>query len=184
MNRCNECHGIGEVEYMEVRQFGRFQMQWVPCKACNGTGRIATPEPEPSAPVATREVVQVTQFAIDGHTVTAPGFSREQFTAFVERAKAAQLRTTPATTPGTVLVQSGSSPASYAVTRERCSCRGHQSAGRCYHRALAIYLADVEGVNVCRVATIGFSKRGVPLTIGRKPAATPAPAAAHVQEAA
>lgn len=35
---CKKCRGIGEVEYMEVRQPGRFQMQWVTCPACGGTG--------------------------------------------------------------------------------------------------------------------------------------------------
>jgi len=119
----------------------------------------------------TAEVIQVSAFAIDGHQVDAPGFEREQFHAFVQRAMAAQLRTSPSGHQGEVLVQSGSSDARYVVSRTRCSCQGHQSHGRCYHRALAIYLADVAGVDICHVPTIGFSPRGVSLTTGRKPAA-------------
>jgi hypothetical protein len=43
--------------------------------------------------------------------------------------------------------------------------------GRCYHRAWAIWLHDLAGVDVTTVPTIGISTRGVPLTYGRKPAA-------------
>lgn len=45
MIRCNECGGIGEIQDMEVRQHGRFQMQWAPYDACNGTGSIPAPAP-------------------------------------------------------------------------------------------------------------------------------------------
>lgn len=55
--------------------------------------------------------------------------------------------------------------------RHGCSCQGHVGHGRCYHRALCIHLADVQGVDVMTVPTIGFSPRGVSLTIGHKPAA-------------
>lgn len=109
---------------------------------------------------------------VEEKQVNARGFtSAIQFESFVERAKAHQLRTNPAGRAGVVMVQSGSSPANYAVTRTSCDCYGHQHYGRCYHRALVIWLHDVQGVPVCRVPTIGFSPRGVSLTIGRKPAA-------------
>lgn len=110
-------------------------------------------------------------FEIEGKQVSAPGFTAEKFAEFVDRAKAAQLRTAPASTPGTVLVQSNSDDARYAVRRDRCDCQGHTFAGRCWHRAYAIYLVDVAGVDVMAIPTIGVSKRGVPLTYGRKPAA-------------
>jgi len=119
----------------------------------------------------TAEVIQVSAFEIDGHQVDAPGFERAQFQAFVQRAMSAQLRTFPGGHKGEVLVQSGSSDARYVVSRTHCSCQGHHGHGRCYHRALAIYLADVAGVDICHVPTIGFSPRGVSLTTGRKPAA-------------
>ncbi len=36
---CGECGGMGEVQDLEVRQFGRFAMQWVACTACDGSGK-------------------------------------------------------------------------------------------------------------------------------------------------
>jgi DnaJ-class molecular chaperone len=36
---CNECAGLGETQDMEVRQFGRFVMQWSPCDICHGSGK-------------------------------------------------------------------------------------------------------------------------------------------------
>lgn len=114
-----------------------------------------------------REDVFVTD---QGQTVEAPGFDTlERLTAYVTRARAAQLRTRPAGTPGVVMVSSGSSPAVYAVTRHRCGCAAGQTHGYCQHRALAIWLHDVEGVPVCRVATIGTDASG--LTVARPEAA-------------
>lgn len=112
-------------------------------------------------------------FEIEGKQVDAPGFtSVDQFMGFVERAKDAQLRTTPAGASNTVMVQSNSSDAKYAVTRGQCSCHGGRTHGRCFHRALVIWLHDVQGVDVTTIPTIGVSKRGIPLTFGRKPAAS------------
>jgi hypothetical protein len=70
-----------------------------------------------------------------------------------------------------VLVTSGSSDTRYAVTRTSCECAGHLGHGYCKHRALVIWLHDVQGVDVMRIPVIGVSKRGLPLTTGRKPAA-------------
>jgi hypothetical protein len=36
---CGECGGMGEVQDLEVRQYGRYHMQWAPCTACNGSGK-------------------------------------------------------------------------------------------------------------------------------------------------
>lgn len=49
MKTCSACGGIGEVQDMEVRQHGRYAMQWARCSDCSGTGRIEAPEP--NAPV-------------------------------------------------------------------------------------------------------------------------------------
>lgn len=144
---------------MEVGQHGPYQMQWADSDNCNGTGTIAIPE-----------VTKVSECEIDGRTVNTPGFEREGFITFVDRAKDAQLRTTPAGTPGTVLVVSGSCDAQNAVTRTGCACPGHRRPHRCWHRAYAIWLADVAGVDVCRIPTIGVSRRGLPLTTGRRKA--------------
>lgn len=43
MKQCSECQGRGEVMDMEVRQHGRYAMQWDVCSSCGGTGH--TPEP-------------------------------------------------------------------------------------------------------------------------------------------
>jgi hypothetical protein len=36
---CGECGGLGELQDLEVRQFGRFAMQWATCSTCQGTGK-------------------------------------------------------------------------------------------------------------------------------------------------
>lgn len=112
------------------------------------------------------------ELVVDGHTVTAPGFtSVEQFLGFADRAKATQLRTYPGPVPGMVMVVNPKTDAQYAVTRTSCSCRGHQGHGRCYHRALVLWLHDVQGVKVCQIRTIGVDTSGVPMTVGPKPTA-------------
>lgn len=150
---CQDCKGTGVIVRHRSRWIGGgklgYRDEWTVRETCEcGGGDV---------------------FEVEGQVVNAPGFTPETFGAFVDRAKSAQLRTTPAR--GCVKVQSGSSPAQYAVTRSSCSCQGHGSHGRCYHRALCIYLYDVQGVDLMQVPTIGFSKRGVSLTIGRKSAA-------------
>lgn len=194
--RCTECQGRRIVSRMqpEIKRSqgfnyhtGRMVERLYQCEQCGGSG-IATEPPALSGgdhrykcercggdgcehclgTGLDREDLEA--FEVEGKTVTAPGFTRDQFLAFVTRAKEAQLRTTPA--KDCVLVMSGSSDARYAVRRDRCDCQGHMGHGRCYHRALCIYLQDVQGVDVMHVPTIGFSKRGLALTTGRKVAAT------------
>lgn len=41
---CGYCGGSGEVQDLEVRQHGRYRMQWARCRACDGTGRVVTPK--------------------------------------------------------------------------------------------------------------------------------------------
>lgn len=165
-SECGRCHGTGEIQHHRSRWIGGgrtgYRSEWTITEMCS-----CTPEPDPPAHDG-REVIEVGAFEISGATVQAPGFEREGFLAFVERAKSAQLRTTPSGTPGTVMVLSGSSDARYAVTRQTCECRGHRQHGRCWHRAWCIWLADVAGVDVTQIPTIGISKRGLPLTTGRK----------------
>jgi hypothetical protein len=150
---CTRCGGTGRIEHQRSRWIGGgktgYRSEWTVFEACDCGGRA--------------------MFEIEGRQVNAPGFdSDEQFLGFVERAKAAQLRTTPGRSA--VLVSSGSGDARYRVTRTSCDCTGHLTHGRCWHRAYAIWLHDVAGVDVMRVPVIGVSRRGVPLTTGRKPA--------------
>jgi hypothetical protein len=172
METCIDCQGTGTVERQRSRWIGGgqtgYRSEWtvaMPCEACQGAGVM--PEPDPPTG-AGKGMIQVSSFEIDNNLVNAPGLEREQFVAFVDRAKAAQLRTTPAGTPGTVLVLSGSSDVRYQVTRGSCECIGHQRVGRCWHRAYAIWLVDVAGVDITTVPTIGVSRRSLPLTTGRR----------------
>jgi DnaJ-class molecular chaperone len=43
MDTCQNCRGIGEVQCGEVRQHGRWAMQWTVCRECNGTGKVPRP---------------------------------------------------------------------------------------------------------------------------------------------
>ena len=45
MITCSQCGGLGEEQSMEVRQHGRFVMQWAVCTACDGTGRTPVSRP-------------------------------------------------------------------------------------------------------------------------------------------
>ncbi len=68
MKRCSECGGTGEVMDMEVKQFGRYQMQWTVCPTCGGTGH--TPEPPPATFLMQMHLfgapVIVERFAMEG----------------------------------------------------------------------------------------------------------------------
>lgn len=68
MKRCNECGGMGEVQDLEVRQYGRYVMLWAICPSCRGTGY--TPEPPPAAFLMQTQLfdapVIVSQFAAEG----------------------------------------------------------------------------------------------------------------------
>lgn len=152
---CRTCGGTGRITRHRSRWIGGgrngYRSQYtavLPCKDCEGVAMA---------------------FEIEGKQVDAPGFTAEKFAEFVDRAKANQLRTHPGN--NAVMVMSTSSDARYATTRQSCTCQGHRGHGRCLHRAYAIYLVDVAGVDVMAIPTIGVSKRGVPLTYGRKPAA-------------
>ncbi len=48
MTTCGQCGGIGEVQDLEIRQHGRYQMQWARCGACDGSGRAEAPVPAPT----------------------------------------------------------------------------------------------------------------------------------------
>ena len=151
---CRKCNGEGTITRHRSRWIGGgrngYRSEWTVSETCQACGGAAMIE-------------------IEGVAIDAPGFTAETFAAAVSRAKREQLRTNPGA--GCVLVMSGSDDAQYAVTRQRCDCLGHMGHGHCKHRALCIYLHDVQGVDVLRVPTIGFSKGGVSLTTGRKPAA-------------
>lgn len=115
---CTRCDGTGRIDHHRSRWIGGgklgYRSTWTVIETCDcGGGDV---------------------FEIEGRQVDAPRFEdADQFLAFVERAKVAQLLTTPGR--AAVLVQSGSSPAQYAATRRECECQGHRGHGRCWHRA-------------------------------------------------
>ncbi len=74
---------------------------------------------------------------------THPNMSPEWFDDAVNRAHAVGLRMLPTKRNGLRFVTSGSSSKVYQVSRTTCSCDGHRNAGRCYHRAMSIFLTDV-----------------------------------------
>lgn len=149
--KCRICNGVGSQESQRSRWIGGgklgYRSEWaviVVCDLCQGSG-------------------------VD--PLHAPGFvDVSQLEAFATRGKTAQLRTWPAVS-GTVMVSNSRGDGWYAVTRSSCECQGHATAGRCYHRALAIWLHDIEGVPVCRVATIGSNETGTTMAPGPVPAA-------------
>lgn len=49
--RCERCGGKGEVHDTELFR-GRYCDIWIHCHACNGTGTIVDPDPEPPVPAA------------------------------------------------------------------------------------------------------------------------------------
>lgn len=107
----------------------------------------------------------------EGVLIDAPGFvDGDQLEAFATRGKGPQLRTRPAANGG-VMVSNSRGNDRYGVTRTICECQGHRSHGRCMHRALVIWLADVESAPVCRVTTIGSNQGGVTMAPGPVPAA-------------
>lgn len=106
----------------------------------------------------------------NGAIVEAADFaSVEQLAEFTTRAKSIGLRTWPARA-GVAMVSNSRGDGRYAVTRMSCECRGHQGHGRCKHSALAIWLVDVERVNICRLTTIGANTAEVTMLPGPIPA--------------
>jgi len=103
---------------------------------------------------------------VNNHPVTAPGFTTETFLAGVAKAEDRDDLSIRPAGRGMVRVDSGTSGASYHVTRYTCECLGHQHHGHCYHRAACIYLADVSGVNLCKVAIQRFGASVDPIVSG------------------
>jgi hypothetical protein len=98
-------------------------------------------------------------FLVEGEIVLAPRFTADQFLAHVARAKAAQLRTTPAAHGG-VMIASPNRPAVYHTSRETCDCAAGLNGRNCYHRDWAVYIADVAGIDPCRYPVVGVDACG------------------------
>ena len=147
---CNDCQGKGHLHATELYRGKRVDTA-VPCHTCKGTG---TEDVEwVMCPTCGEALCDCPDpVVVEGVAVIAPGFTEEQFTAALDRARADQLHTRPAPVSGAVIVQ-GASGNAYTVTRTSCTCPGHQGHGRCKHRAFACWLADVAGIDPARVPT-------------------------------
>lgn len=162
--KCNACKGtrvtsqlVAETKRSNGLDYrtGRMVERLHQCEACKGTGRQLQPEPTPPAGYV----------EIAGGLVEAPGFTAETFSAGIAKArKVGTMNIAPASTPGAVLVTSARTGARYMVTRAECSCPGHAGQGHCYHRAAAILIADLFGVDLCHTEVLGFDPAGYPVT--------------------
>lgn len=72
-------------------------------------------------------------------TITHPNMTAQWFDAAVHRAMLDGCRVIETGQPGVLFVTSGTvDNLTYRVSRTDCTCTGHEHAGRCKHRALAI----------------------------------------------
>lgn len=85
---------------------------------------------------------------IGGHTVTAPGFTAQQFDAAVHRAHVAGLTARPARYRGAAYVRNPQRPEPYLTTRTTCTCTAGQHGRPCHHRAFILFLEFVCGESV------------------------------------
>jgi len=148
--QCRACHGKG---YGSVQGFDGNER--VTCTECKGYGGWEWVEPVEvdvalDAELTVSDVerhINPTPIAIDHPNMTPIWFDRA-----VKRAFDAELSISR-TSRASVGAVSSSADAdiSYLVTRETCECRGHQSAGRCYHRAFAIFFWWVRSFDVVTV---------------------------------
>lgn len=77
--------------------------------------------------------------------VNAPGMTITQFDSLAHKAHMLDLRVVEVVN-GVAFVTSASQPGRlHRVTRTTCDCPGHKHTGRCMHRALCVFLADIMG---------------------------------------
>ncbi len=137
---CPSCHGEGTTEETvpSYGGVGGFTIQTRACHACKGSGADKTrtiswtEDEEEVAPVA-----------------SAPtGFTAESFTRAVDRARREGRTVGDTARPRTVAVHNSTKGMTYLVTRETCTCEAGRVGQGCKHRALAIHMFDVEGVDI------------------------------------
>lgn len=138
--QCGECHGKG---YGSVAGFDGNER--VDCTNCDGFGgweyvaidmemiaTVAEIETYLGAPVAPAS----TPMPLPVH----PGMTVEFFDTGVRRAFANDLSISRTSRDSVVAVSSTTDADTYyTVTRETCTCVGHERVGRCLHRAFAIW---------------------------------------------
>lgn len=166
--QCSQCSGKRVVSQLqpEIRRSqgmdyttGRMVERLYQCEHCGGTGT----EPEGPPPAGS--------FTYFGCPVVAPGFDADNFQASLNRARKRGTLPIIPTGRGAVLVESTRTGARYLVTRDRCSCQGHATAGHCLHRAAVVACADLYGVDVAHTHVLGFDPAGHPVTAADRVAA-------------
>lgn len=174
---CKACGGEGIVSetYPSIGGVGGAVTVDAGCKACNATGRGELVE-VPYCDVCDGENIEngvcldcetAPTVTHNGGTVDAPGFTTDTFASAVDRAKRDNLRVEPCDVERSVMVSDSTGNGWYLVSRTSCECKGHQSHGRCKHRALAIWLVDVHGIDITKVPVIGINANGDAVPLGR-----------------
>lgn len=130
---CPTCHGAGEIELTAEEEAVMRQFLANVAASVEACQTVADVEGYLAAPVVARAL------AVD-HPNMTPAF----FDTAVKRAMDAGLCIQTTGRASVVAVSSATdADVSYIVTRDTCTCKGHEHHGRCYHRALAIAWWDV-----------------------------------------
>ena len=138
---CPSCHGEGTTEETvpSYGGVGGFTIQTRACRACGGDGADKTrtiswvEDEEEVAPVA---------------SAPRPASPPRASTRAVDRARREGLTVGDTARPRTVAVHNSTKGMTYLVTRETCTCEAGRVGQGCKHRALAIHMFDVEGVDI------------------------------------
>lgn len=85
---------------------------------------------------------------INGIQFEAPGFTTAAFVRAVERARAEGLHVGYTAKRGTVSVHNPAKGMTYLVTRESCTCEAGRHGRACKHRAIALHMFEVEGIDI------------------------------------
>jgi len=163
MLKCQGCSGEG---YNRMSTGGRLSDWWaLNCKECDGTGETpataeeialldamtadfaaemevvyAERDAEVAATVADAETFMGVAPATPLPAIVHNGMDAAFFDLGVKRAFANELSISATSRASVVAVSSTSDPDTYyQVTRETCSCIGHERTGRCLHRCYAIW---------------------------------------------
>lgn len=140
---CPTCDGRG-LETMTEYYRGRYWDVAVTCTDCDGSGTYTVETETPATPLDPATVPDG-YVVIRNGLVEAPGYTTATLTRHAQRGFDAGLQIRPAHEPGAVLVSASDGVRWHRVTRRTCDCTAGQHGISCMHRALAIWLADIDG---------------------------------------
>jgi hypothetical protein len=128
------CEGCGTFRFKEAHELC-FHCQRKPIEM------EAAPAVSP-VPVSLTQVEDAQPVTFGGATITAPGFTADQFERAMGRAIADDLIVTQDQTGQDVVCHAGTN-GGYFTTRESCSCKAGSCGTPCKHRAFWIFVHDV-----------------------------------------